>query len=933
MSHKMPGPPIGPFASAYVDAASVSAIEDGSLANPYKTIQAALDAKPVPADALEESLPWQIMVAPGSYPEDLMIPAKGRILLGSRDGFFLLGDAGPPKGITWNPEVGDFGGEAALVLRNCTMTGSLTVTGAVGATVSMDFRDVGIDGNLTATVDVPANCQLDMDTCEIGGTINADLRIITENLDVTGATVCDEFTGVNVRCGDLTVTANATVIRGTISGNFTALIGNLDATAVSGTLTILASGQYIKNSYVTGNALVPALDHITNSRFGGTLTTTGDLKVMFGTQVTDLTTLANNGPQCHGCKFSGGVLVTDTASQFFNCTIFGDFDGPAGSMRFDGGTQSLSSAVVPVSGATLDPIFKGGGPALGGPTVVVDRNSTSSEQDGTWANPYKTIQAALDNAPVPADAYAALLGLTLLVQGGLYDEDLTIPRGRITIKGFGLVSLGAGVARNILWAAVTGHFVEGASLRIDNMIVTGNISGSGAVASGTIDLVLTDCFVIGDVDGSLFTDAPTTNATIKGCSLNNNLELVGNLTMSDGSVGGNVVVTTASPISKCNVSGDFTVNGAGDLSEVSISGLYTVSGGGGSQNFNSAFLDIDVAGADQLFFGCSILGNFTGPANSFRADGTTLARSSVTLLGGATLDSLVDDFSVLAEKTAYTDSDVLVLEDSLLGGTRKKAKLRALGTPLPLLFNGAGAQYAAMTANAGDAGWGSNTYLVLNDGVNTVYVQTVSAAGSNPTVSQYDTGGGVRFHYGLFSRVFTLNNQVTALDIKVRWKELDFFYNAAAGGPILDITPPVYLEHTGLTHNLITGWGLGSVVIATTTAADTVTIGTTVFAAVNGVPDPEAYEYQDVPASGSAIATAASLAVAINSPTPAAALVVDLGFAVVATVHPVDTDTVLLDSNGSHFALVESTGGARQVASQWDDIATALVITPGADLS
>ena len=41
MSHKMPGPPIGPFASAYVDAASVSAIEDGSLASTQQEVASA----------------------------------------------------------------------------------------------------------------------------------------------------------------------------------------------------------------------------------------------------------------------------------------------------------------------------------------------------------------------------------------------------------------------------------------------------------------------------------------------------------------------------------------------------------------------------------------------------------------------------------------------------------------------------------------------------------------------------------------------------------------------------------------------------------------------------------------------------------------------------------------------------------------------------
>jgi len=76
MSHKIAAGPTAPFAAGntvIVDGASTAASADGTAGYPFKTIQAALNARPTPVNAVEAFTGWYIAVLPGTYEEDLTL--------------------------------------------------------------------------------------------------------------------------------------------------------------------------------------------------------------------------------------------------------------------------------------------------------------------------------------------------------------------------------------------------------------------------------------------------------------------------------------------------------------------------------------------------------------------------------------------------------------------------------------------------------------------------------------------------------------------------------------------------------------------------------------------------------------------------------------------------------------------------------------------
>src|SRR3990167_5098698 len=65
----------------FVDHVPVDSTQDGSLANPYLSIQAAVDAVPTPATVADSVNDWMILIAPGDYDEDIAISGPVRLAL------------------------------------------------------------------------------------------------------------------------------------------------------------------------------------------------------------------------------------------------------------------------------------------------------------------------------------------------------------------------------------------------------------------------------------------------------------------------------------------------------------------------------------------------------------------------------------------------------------------------------------------------------------------------------------------------------------------------------------------------------------------------------------------------------------------------------------------------------------------------------------
>lgn len=219
MSHKFDAPPIGPFAGncVYVDGASGSDREDGTFAHPYKTIQGALDAKPIPATAAAANSPWVVRIESGYYPENLTIPTTGAIVLHGNGGVVKLGSAAPTaNNITYAATAGTYGEDSVLELHDFYTMGTITVSCAA-VTASLQMRDSLIGVALTGTgifdpdygvldvrdstiASMDFNGGVIIDRCSVTGTCSFTTATRLESCTFTGAVTSTGAVGVIRGC-------------------------------------------------------------------------------------------------------------------------------------------------------------------------------------------------------------------------------------------------------------------------------------------------------------------------------------------------------------------------------------------------------------------------------------------------------------------------------------------------------------------------------------------------------------------------------------------------------------------------------------------------------------------------------------------------------------------------------------------------------------
>jgi len=208
MSHKMPGPPIAPFSAhgAWVDGASTSADEDGSVANPYKTIQAAINAYPAPASLEEAVQGWMIYVQPGVYDEALAISSSGRFFIEAR-GIVILGTLATPRNIVYVPITGAFGQPNALHIKGIRLElGGIVTTAAAGVAPHIELEDSLIGGTIDgSTLTVPA-----------GATMKVVDSTVSSAITYVGDVVLDRASLANLTCYTL-ISKNSTAVAVTVT--------------------------------------------------------------------------------------------------------------------------------------------------------------------------------------------------------------------------------------------------------------------------------------------------------------------------------------------------------------------------------------------------------------------------------------------------------------------------------------------------------------------------------------------------------------------------------------------------------------------------------------------------------------------------------------------------------------------------------------------
>lgn len=286
-------------------------------------------------------------------------------------------------------------------------------------------------------------------------------------------------------------------------------------------------------------------------------------------------------------------------------------------------------------------------PGTGSRVLWVDGNRTDTyTEDGTDLYPYKTIQAALTRIGNPVDGADAQLVCIVMVQGGIYDEDLATPEGRmIILAALGGVIVGkneypVGTPRSItyqvdenkemtapgtgigkirpLLSLVSLPAVKSISTHIGRLnawYITGDLqmrNTGGPTGVSTHDLVLKGVKIDGQVK-NVGTDA------VGGCSLyTEDVQLIGGLT--DTGVTGSPI--TIQDMRRCHANGALTLAKFCLVRETRFQAAITVT--------TAMSTDFSPTG----FFNCNFSSvTYTGPANSFKCDASCI--NMPTFAGGA----------------------------------------------------------------------------------------------------------------------------------------------------------------------------------------------------------------------------------------------------------------------------------------------------------
>jgi hypothetical protein len=286
----------------YVDLNSTAVTPDGSIGAPYATIQAAINAIPPANTAIETRRSWVVLIAPGSYDEDLTINGTHQHIALIGLGAWNLGTwlganwapSAPARSITWSVNAGPIDSiRSQLVIGNDFGSGEgLSTHVAYGTGCRISGQIIVLDN--VATGGTTKELYVQADVFDVGAT--------GRSIDATGGT--------------------APSIGRT---NFYAWRSRFH-TAVYGPPTLGGPGL--------------AVQMAERCRFDGLVT-------------------VNNYSRIQNCYVAGGMTITsDVAdnqpSGIVNSNFAGTFTGPVNSLRLDGNTNywfKLNGALL-AGGAT-----------------------------------------------------------------------------------------------------------------------------------------------------------------------------------------------------------------------------------------------------------------------------------------------------------------------------------------------------------------------------------------------------------------------------------------------------------------------------------------------------------------------------------------------------------------------------------------------------
>jgi hypothetical protein len=323
-------------------------------------------------------------------------------------------------------------------------------------------------------------------------------------------------------------------------------------------------------------------------------------------------------------------------------------------------------------------------------TMYVDGGKSVTSPDGSFLKPYTTIQSALDAIGSPTSIAEAEQQWTVYIESGYYDENLTIPAGRIIqLLCKGPVVLGNGpspsILRNLTYIVdstkefggirpvltikclAIGESTSTHIARSGAFFISGDFrrTSTGGTAS-THDVVL-----YGVKIGGRYTSIDSGFALGQNSLYLYYCYIAGAVSIEMGPTSSNIYLQRAI---ECEFDGTISVTSLGKIIGCEFDGNVTVTSVPSS--------DLPPPGYFRNDWGSKI---FTGPAGSFLIDSTNV--SLPTLAGGATI--------------SYISKASMVGNDSFIPGASVKDALNYLNGYVPV--SGAGNPNGIIIGNLGQA--------------------------------------------------------------------------------------------------------------------------------------------------------------------------------------------------------------------------------------
>jgi hypothetical protein len=265
----------------------------------------------------------------------------------------------------------------------------------------------------------------------------------------------------------------------------------------------------------------------------------------------------------------------------------------------------------------------------------VDKINGDDNYNGSATQPFKTIQAAIDDIGIVVDGTDEKVPRSIFIYGGAYDEDLVIPSagmwslvalGHVTLGDASLQYLSSSVPRNITWNVDQAlEFSQARPTLFLTQGYSGFYNGSTHVAYGS-----TGWDITGDITltQSSFT---STELYLSGVKVR-------------GEVDASAKPSTLTVmLERCYIAGQFIGGSATRIDyarDCEFDGLVTATNLGKIVECEIASITYTSFATTLLkpvgFFGCQIEGTITTGANQYRADGTTQVLSAAATLAGAT---------------------------------------------------------------------------------------------------------------------------------------------------------------------------------------------------------------------------------------------------------------------------------------------------------